>query len=45
MIAGVVADTLDRAEGKGLMCGAGSIDDVLAIDFGARQLARELIED
>ena len=42
-IAGVVSDTLERAEGKGLMRRAASIDDVFAIDFDARQLARELI--
>ena len=45
MIAGIVADTLEKAAGNDLMRAAASIDDALAIDFGARQLARELIEN
>ena len=45
MIAGIVADTLERAAGNDLMRTAASIDDALAIDLGARQLARELIEN
>jgi 1-deoxy-D-xylulose-5-phosphate reductoisomerase len=43
-IAQLVAETLDLAEGRGLCAEPKDLDDVLAVDTAARQLASSLLE-
>jgi 1-deoxy-D-xylulose-5-phosphate reductoisomerase len=43
-IAAVVADTLEAAEARGLIRPLTTLDDVLAVDTEARQLARSVLE-
>jgi 1-deoxy-D-xylulose-5-phosphate reductoisomerase len=42
-IAQLVAETLDKAEGRGLLGPAAGLDAVLATDAAARQLAQNML--
>ena len=43
-IAGLVSATLEAAEARGLMAECGALDEILAVDAEARQLARSVLE-